>query len=153
VQRIALDGKLLWDFPWADERRCQHHDIEPLPNGHVLLIAWEKKTRAEVLAAGRDPELQIGEELWPDCILEIEPQGETGGQIVWNGMCGIIWSRTTTKTNPAMASGRPSGADRPHFRQRAPRVTPADVERLRALGTWAGARMSRRPTQVARPVR
>ena len=44
LERIAVDGKLLWEYVCADGHRCQHHDIRPMPNGHVLLIAWEKKT-------------------------------------------------------------------------------------------------------------
>ena len=34
-----------------------HHDLEPMPNGNVLVLCWERKTKAEAVAAGRRPEL------------------------------------------------------------------------------------------------
>ncbi|MBK7295857.1 MAG: hypothetical protein IPI91_03970 [Flavobacteriales bacterium] len=33
---------------------CIHHDAEVLPNGNVLVIAWELKTMQEAWNAGRD---------------------------------------------------------------------------------------------------
>ena len=42
-----------------------HHDFEILPNGNVLMIAWERKTGAESIAAGRDPSLLLDGELAP----------------------------------------------------------------------------------------
>ena len=83
VQRIAWDGELLWDFPFSDNQYCQHHDIEPMPNGNVLLVAWEYKTRDEAIQAGRDPNKLSGDSLWPETIVEVKPNGKTGGEIVW----------------------------------------------------------------------
>lgn len=83
IQEFDWDGALVWDYVIADDRRHQHHDIEPLPNGHVLAIVWERKTRDEVLARGRDAAQVQDVGLWPDMIFEIEPQGADGGKIVW----------------------------------------------------------------------
>eukprot|EP01050_Picozoa_sp_SAG11_P006577 SAG11_NODE_515_length_8826_cov_11.352469_5_plen_47_part_00 len=33
-----------------------HHDFEMIPNGHVLISAWERRTFEEAVAMGRDPE-------------------------------------------------------------------------------------------------
>lgn len=83
VQRISWDGDVLWDFKFNDAQYCQHHDIEPMPNGNVLLIAWERKSRQQAIDAGRDPNQLQGNELWPETIVEIKPEGKTGGKIVW----------------------------------------------------------------------
>ncbi len=83
LQKISWDGKMLWDFEYANEQYLHHHDFTVMPNGHVLAIAWEAKTADEVLAAGRKPELIPEAGLWPDKIVEIEPQGKTGGKVVW----------------------------------------------------------------------
>lgn len=83
VERIAWDGTLLWQFEYSSTQVQHHHDVEPLPNGNVLLVAWELKTVAEALAAGRDPALLSDNELWPDHIIEVEPTGSVGGNIVW----------------------------------------------------------------------
>ncbi len=83
VERIAWDGTLLWEFEYSSNLVQHHHDVEQLPNGNVLLIAWELKTEAEALAAGRDPSMLTANELWPDHIIEIDPTGNSGGIIRW----------------------------------------------------------------------
>ncbi len=83
LQRFDWDGKLLWDFKYASPDLMHHHDFAPLPNGNVLLIAWERIPRDEVLAAGRDPETLQGDSLWSERVVEIKPEGLTGGEIVW----------------------------------------------------------------------
>jgi len=40
VQKIAWNGALLWEYTYATSTYRAHHDIEPLPNGNVLIIAW-----------------------------------------------------------------------------------------------------------------
>jgi hypothetical protein len=83
VQRITWEGDLIWDFRYYTSDYLSHHDIEPLPNGNILMIAWETKTRAEALDAGRDPNKLFGNYLWPDHVIEVEPTGPSSGDIVW----------------------------------------------------------------------
>jgi hypothetical protein len=40
VQEIAWDGSVVWEYRLADDTRRAHHDIEPMPNGNVLVITW-----------------------------------------------------------------------------------------------------------------
>lgn len=82
IQKHALDGTLLWDFRYDSGGVLSHHDIEPMPNGNVLLIAWEDKTPAEAIAAGRNPAFLFGT-FMPDHIVEVMPTGPTTGTIVW----------------------------------------------------------------------
>ncbi len=83
IQKFAWDGKLIWDYTVASDQRLSHHDIEPLPNGNVLVVAWEVKSRAEAIDAGRDPAKIEGDALWPEVVLEIKPVGLNGGEVVW----------------------------------------------------------------------
>ena len=55
IQEQAWDGTVLWNYSISDEKGLQHHDIEPLPNGNVLVISYEARTRQEAIDAGRDP--------------------------------------------------------------------------------------------------
>ncbi|MDG2423451.1 MAG: aryl-sulfate sulfotransferase [Phycisphaerales bacterium] len=80
IQRIALDGTILWDYTLSDENNQPHHDICVMPNGNILMVAWERKTQAEGQAAGRQ---NLNSEIWPTQILEVEPTGPTSGDIVW----------------------------------------------------------------------
>ncbi len=83
VREYDWDGKVVWEYVCADATKLHHHDIEPMPNGNVLVIAWELKTEAECLAAGRSPQLLHAKALWPDMVLEIEPVRPSGGKVVW----------------------------------------------------------------------
>ena len=38
VEKFDKDSNLLWEFVYANNEHCSHHDIEPLPNGNVLLL-------------------------------------------------------------------------------------------------------------------
>jgi hypothetical protein len=81
VQELNWDGDLLWEFEYSSDQVRLHHDIEQLPGGNVLMIAWEYKSAEQAIAAGRNPDL-LGDdgELWPDHIIEVDP---ATGEIVW----------------------------------------------------------------------
>ena len=83
LQRITWEGDLIWDFRYYTNNYLSHHDIEPLPNGNILMIAWETKTRADAIDAGKDPNKLFGNSFWPDHVIEVEPTGPTSGDIVW----------------------------------------------------------------------
>ncbi len=83
IEMFNWNGTRIWFFEYVNDQHCLHHDIEPLPNGNILMIAWEKKTRDEAIAAGCDPSLIPKKEVWPDHIIEIEPFGLKGGNMVW----------------------------------------------------------------------
>ena len=83
VEHVSWDSELLWSFQYASTEHIAHHDIERLPNGNILMIAFEVKSQAEAIAAGRDPSLMTDNEIWPDHIIEVKPSGIDGAEIVW----------------------------------------------------------------------
>jgi len=83
IQEFTWDGTKIWEYEYSTNLEYQHHDIEKLPNGNVLLIAWEFKDNDEVLQAGRKPGLLSQHHLWPDHIVEVQPDGPDGGIVVW----------------------------------------------------------------------
>jgi hypothetical protein len=83
VQKVEWDGTVVWDFRYNTNGVLSHHDIKALPNGNVLMIAWETKTRDEAIAAGRNPNFIFGGSLMPDHIIEVKPTGPTSGNVVW----------------------------------------------------------------------
>ncbi len=82
VERIAWDGTVEWSYAEDNPATRQHHDIEVLPNGNVLILQWEAISASDALAAGRDPAL-LPSEVWSERIIEVEPTGPTSGDIVW----------------------------------------------------------------------
>ncbi len=83
VQEIDPDGNVIWDFEHSGDEYLLHHDIELLPSGNVLMIAWEYKSEADAIAAGRNPSLLTDGELWPDKIIEVDPTKTDEDAIVW----------------------------------------------------------------------
>jgi uncharacterized protein (TIGR03437 family) len=83
IELYAPDGALLWTYTLATNKLFRHHDIAPLPNGNVLLIAWELYSASETIAAGRNPERMSDDAFWSEAIFEIEPTGKEGGRVVW----------------------------------------------------------------------
>ena len=98
VEQLDWDGKQVWKYDVADDNAMQHHDIEPLPNGNVLILAWERKTGAEALAAGRNPKLLSSKELWPEKIIEYSP---ATGTVVWEWH---VWDHVVQERDPTLAN-------------------------------------------------
>ena len=110
---MQFDGTVTWDFRYDTGGNLSHHDIEPLPNGNVLMIAWERKTSAEAIATGRDPALLAGNNLQPDHIIEVQPNGVTGGTIVWEWHLWdhLIQDHDATKANYGDVGANPGKYD------------------------------------------
>jgi len=83
IERYSWDGALIWSYDLLNTQFAAHHDIEPLPNGNILLLVWEYKSADEAIAAGRDPALLAQNKLIPDAVFEVQPTGSSGGNIVW----------------------------------------------------------------------
>ncbi|MEI8204042.1 MAG: aryl-sulfate sulfotransferase [Bacteroidota bacterium] len=79
VQKADWNGNITWDFVYSDSTNIIHHDICPMPNGNVLMIAMEVKTAAQVAQAGSSANQAEN----VDKILEVHPTGPTSGTIVW----------------------------------------------------------------------
>ncbi|MFC1452590.1 DUF1566 domain-containing protein [Verrucomicrobiota bacterium] len=101
VERYDWDGALQWSYNYTTSQMRQHHDVEYLPNANILMIAWELKTQAEAIAAGRNPSLLSDGELWPDHIVEIAPSGTSGGTIVWEWH---LWDHLVQEYDPTNAN-------------------------------------------------
>lgn len=109
VQRYGPNGQLAWSYTYSNNTVRTHHDIEPMPNGNVLLIAWERKSAAEAVQAGLDS----SHEIWPDHIIEVQPVGTTGGTIVWqwHAWDHLIQDHDATKSNYGVVGDHPELLD------------------------------------------
>ena len=83
VQCLTWEGELVWEFVLSNTDYQHHHDIEPLPNGNVLMIAWEKKTASEGYAMGREEIDNPLNQMWSEAIFEIQPDGNGSAVVVW----------------------------------------------------------------------
>ncbi len=78
IQIISWDNIVTWDYEWSNNEHLQHHDCVPIKqaNGkyHVAFISWDNSSVvAQNGLTGK----------WPTEIIEVEPVGLNGGNIVW----------------------------------------------------------------------
>ena len=78
VSEFDPDGNLLWQY-----KIRAHHDFLKMPNGNALLLANERKTREQAIAAGANPEFVHRDVISYDYLLEVRPTGASGGEVVW----------------------------------------------------------------------
>ncbi|MCD6216498.1 aryl-sulfate sulfotransferase [bacterium] len=83
IEEIDWDGNLIWEYDFPAGEYRFHHDIERLPNGNTLFVAFEFMEAQETLDAGRDPALLPTRDFRPDSVIEIKPYGSNSGNIVW----------------------------------------------------------------------
>lgn len=113
VQEFTWDGSIVWEFEYASDYYLLHHDIKNLPSGNVLMIAWEYKSAEEAIEAGRDPESMSSGKLSPEHIIEVEPDGQSGGNIVWEWHIWdhLIQDFDSTKANYGVVGDHPELMD------------------------------------------
>ena len=150
IRAYGWDGTVRWDYRYSDENHCQHHDIEPLPNGNFLLIAWERKSPDEALAAGRDPQTVPEEGLWPDHVVELKPERPHGAAIVWEWHVWdhLIQEQDPNRANHGVVAEHPELIDINGDASSTP-LSQDERRRLEALGYMPVARRpARRPDQA-----
>ena len=135
IQEIAWDGEVVWEFVYSSSQHVQHHDIEPLPNGNVLILAWERKTAQQALVVGRDPQFLSGLGMWPDHLVEVKPIRPRGGEVVWEWHVWdhLIQDRSPKLRNYGKVEDHPELVDINGDLNRQ-RETDEEMARLRALG-------------------
>jgi hypothetical protein len=110
VELLDPDGEPNWRYRYANDRVMQHHDVELLPNGNIVLLAWERVGKREALAAGRDPKLLRDGELWPEHLVEVDPRTD---EIVWewHAWDHLVQARDPAKPNFGVPRDHPGRID------------------------------------------
>ncbi|MES2617238.1 MAG: Ig-like domain-containing protein [Bacteroidota bacterium] len=83
IEEFDWDNNLLWQYKIFNDSLCQHHDIRPLPNGNVLVLAWHAISKNSAIAMGRDPNNFSSDEVWGERLIELKPIGTDSAEIVW----------------------------------------------------------------------
>jgi hypothetical protein len=77
VAIISPEDEIIWDYEYSDSINLSHHDVEMLPNGNVLILAWEKRTKDELTSKAYDGPY---ENVYVEKILEVDP---TNNETIW----------------------------------------------------------------------
>ncbi|WP_298555405.1 aryl-sulfate sulfotransferase [uncultured Algibacter sp.] len=84
VELFDWDNNLVWDYTYSTNEVSQHHEVLPLPNGNILILAAKILTEVQAIQAGRDPNLITEGKIYSEKIIEIQPDLiNGGGTIVW----------------------------------------------------------------------
>ena len=113
IQEVDWDSNVLWQVEFKGDNYLSHHDIELLPSGNILVLAWEKHTEEEAIAAGRNPELLRDGELWSEQILEIKPVGSDDYEVIWewHAWDHLVQDFDSTKDNFGNVGASPGRLD------------------------------------------
>lgn len=108
VQMVDWNGNVVWNYVYSTTQYCSHHDIHYMPNGNVLLIAYEAKTATDATAAGCSQAIAM----WPDKIVEIQPTGPATGNVVWEWH---VWDHLMQNVDATKANYVSSLSDHPEL--------------------------------------
>lgn len=113
VELFDWDGNLFWRYFYDTPEHRQHHDVFPMPNGNVLILAATVMSNAEAIQAGRDPNLLPETELYNERIIEVEPLNFSEANIVWEWNINdhLIQDFDNTKDNFGDVSANPQRLD------------------------------------------
>ena len=106
VEECNPAGSVVWEFLYSSSAHLAHHDIEPLPNGNVLLIAWEYVSGTTAKTAGR----KTATALWPDHIVEVD-RGTSEIVWEWHVWDHLIQDYDATKSNYGVVAEHPELLD------------------------------------------
>ena len=101
LEEFDWSGNLVWEFEYSNDEHLSHHDIKPLPGGNILMLAVEKKSYEECIAAGFDTRMMRDKQLFPEYFIEVQPTRPNGGTIVWEWH---VWDHLIQDNDPSKAN-------------------------------------------------
>ena len=109
IELYDWESNLLWEYNYSSSTVSQHHDVFPLSNGNILMLAVTTMDMDEAIQAGRDPSKLEDEKLFNEQILELEPIGSNQANIVWewNFKDHLIQDFDASKDNFGIISENP----------------------------------------------
>ncbi|MBK8700353.1 MAG: aryl-sulfate sulfotransferase [Saprospiraceae bacterium] len=110
VELRDWDNQVIWSFTLNNEQYRLHHDIKLMPNGHVLMLVWEYKSKADCITAGRDSSYISDGKIYAERIIEFDPVSQS---IVWewNVWDHLIQDFDSTKSNYGDVGAHPEKID------------------------------------------
>ncbi|MBN1575906.1 MAG: aryl-sulfate sulfotransferase [Chitinispirillaceae bacterium] len=108
IEEVDSSSGVVWTYQLSNENYITHHDMKPMPDGHILACAFELMTREKMIAAGIDTALLTGgsgmgggrtKTLLAEMIFELDPHAAGGPKIVWEWH---IWDHVVPKAQAAL---------------------------------------------------
>ncbi|MGB0868406.1 MAG: aryl-sulfate sulfotransferase [Flavobacteriales bacterium] len=118
IEKVDWNSNVTWSFEYISATPSDsgqyntHHDFEVLPNGNILILVWENRPQSDVISQGVNTDYD-DDFMWMEKIIEIEPTGTSGGNIVWEWFLydHIIQDFDASKPNYGNVSANPNKID------------------------------------------
>lgn len=113
IEKYNWEGNLIWEYDYSSTTILQHHDVFPMPNGNVLVLAVTEMTNAQAIQAGRNPALLTEGTLYNEQVVELQPVGSNNATIVWqwDAKDHLIQDFDITKNNFGVVENSPERLD------------------------------------------
>jgi hypothetical protein len=99
IQLLDWDNNIIWEHTISNQTFQHHHDIEPMPSGNILVIAWNRKYLEEAQSMGRQTIETPLQQMWSESIFEIQPIGLDSALIVWEWH---LWDHLIQNVEPEL---------------------------------------------------
>tara|TARA_R110000787_G_scaffold269018_3_gene375665 strand:+ start:4908 stop:6554 length:1647 start_codon:yes stop_codon:yes gene_type:complete len=83
IEKYDWDGNLTWFYDYSSTQFLQHHDVFPMNNGNILMLAVTVMSNAEAIEAGRDPSTLTDTVLYNEQIIELKPTTPGNADFIW----------------------------------------------------------------------
>jgi hypothetical protein len=112
IQIRDWNNTIVWTYAMNANGLFQHHDIEPLPNGNVLCLLYDRFSDTTMIAEGRNPN-NLNANFKLDKIVELQPVGANNANIVWEWsfIDHFIQDFDNTKANYGLVEDSPELID------------------------------------------
>lgn len=109
IEKMDWNGNVVWSYKLSNDSLCQHHDIHPMENGNILVIAWHGISATDAELKGRMKGSIGGPKLWSERILELKPKGTNQADVVWQWSLidHIVQDASISKPDFNMISAHP----------------------------------------------
>lgn len=109
IEHLSWEGNMIWAATISETDFSFHHDYVVLENGNILLLVAFRKSEAEAIENGRDPDTIATNELYEEAVWEIEPTTVGNYNIVWEWRSWdhLIQDFDDTKQNFGSVSDNP----------------------------------------------
>lgn len=115
VELFDWDNHLIWECNYSTETATQNHEVYPMPNGNVLMLAATVLEKGEAIQMGRNPRnfAPNNNHFYNVQILELRPQGTGDADIVWewNAKDHLIQDFDKSKDNYGNIAENPQRLD------------------------------------------
>lgn len=85
IEEFDWNNQLIWRYRIFNDSLCQHHDIKPMPNGNVMVLAWHSISKQKAMSLGRLAKnfKPNQTDLWGERLIELKPIGADSAEVVW----------------------------------------------------------------------